>query len=318
MTFDCVFMGAPEFAANILASLLAWPGARIVGVFTQPDRACGRGQKCKPTPVKALALERGLAVYDPPHFKSGENVDHLRALSPDVLLVAAYGLILPQAVLSVPTLGAINVHTSLLPKYRGAAPIQRAILAGENFTGVTIMRVEEQLDSGPILMQRALAIGADESAGELETQLAALGARLLIETLERLARGQLSAIAQDHAKATYAAKVEKSEGRIDFNQPAQQVHNRIRAMTPRPGAYFDWSAPERGTALRLSLLPGRIGPELAPGAAAPGAIIGLQGEELAIACADRAYLVPCLQPAGKKVQSARAFACGYLSKLECR
>jgi len=318
MPFNCVFMGTPEFSASILSRLLAWPGCRISGVFTQPDRACGRGQKCKPTPVKALALEQGIAAYDPPHFKSQENIELLRALSPDVLLVAAYGLILPKAVLDVPKRGAINVHTSLLPKYRGAAPIQRAILAGENFTGVTIMRVEEQLDSGPILMQRAMAIGADESAGEVEMQLADLGSRLLIETLERLAQGKLSAIPQDHTQATYAAKVEKSEGRIDFNQPAQHVHNRIRAMTPRPGASFDWRAPDRDAPVRLSLLPGRIGPELAPGEASPGTILGLQGEELAVACADRAYLVPCLQPAGKKVQSARAFTCGYLNKLECR
>ncbi|MBF0480090.1 MAG: methionyl-tRNA formyltransferase [Desulfovibrionaceae bacterium] len=311
-------MGTPKFAASILSSLLAWPGCRITGVFTQPDRACGRGQKCKPTPVKILALDHGLPVYDPPHFKSQENMDLLRALSPDVLLVAAYGLILPRAVLDIPKLAAINVHTSLLPKYRGAAPIQRAVLAGETATGVTIMRIEEQLDSGPILMQRALAIGADESAGELEKQLADLGARLLMETLGRLGQGRVSAIAQDHGQATYAAKVEKSEGRIDFSRPAQQVHNRIRAMTPRPGAYFDWIAPGRDAPVRLSLLPGRIGSELSPGSFSPGTIIGLQGEELAIACSDRAYLVPCLQPAGRKVQGARAFACGYLSKLDCR
>jgi methionyl-tRNA formyltransferase len=318
MALDCVFMGAPRFAASILASVLAWPGARVVGVFTQPDRACGRGQKCQPTPVKVLALERGLAVYDPPHFKTEANVDLVRSLAPDVLLVAAYGLILPQTVLDVPRCGAINVHTSLLPKYRGAAPIQRAILAGENFTGVTIMRVEQQLDSGPILMQRALAIGENESAGEVEEQLADLGARLLIETLGRLVQGKSKAIAQNHTLATYAAKVEKSEGRIDFNQPAQEIHNRIRAMTPRPGAYFDWNAPNRKAPVRLALVPGRIGETIAPGSAAPGSILGLHGEELAIACADRAYLVPCLQPAGKKEQSARAFACGYLSKLACR
>jgi methionyl-tRNA formyltransferase len=317
MSLNLVYMGAPEFSAAILRAVLDWPGGAVSGVFTQPDRPCGRGQCCKPTPVKALALERGLPVFSPQNFKSDADVALLRGLAPDVLLVAAYGLILPQAVLDVPKYGAINVHTSLLPKYRGAAPIQRAVLAGDVFTGVTIMRVEHKLDSGPILMQRAMAVGENETAGEVESQLADLGSRLLTETLDRLIQGKLCAIAQDHSQATYAAKVEKSEGRIDFSQPAKLIHNRIRAMTPKPGAYFDWAAPGREPPLRLSLTPGRIGEDKDP-EIAPGTILGLTGEELAIACADKLYHLSCVQPAGKKMQNARAFACGYLSKLECR
>lgn len=310
MSLRLVFMGTPDFAATVLGHVLAWDGGEVVAVYTQPDRPCGRGQVCKPSPVKQLALERGLRVLQPVNFKSDADVEELRALKPDVLLVAAYGLILPQRVLDIPTHGAINTHASLLPKYRGAAPIQRAILAGEHATGMTIMRMEAGLDSGPMLLQRALKIAPSDTAQTIHDELAAMGGQMLVQALELLRQGKLTAIPQDHTKATHAPKLEKSEGEIDWDQPAWDIHNRARAMHPWPGAFFFWTKPgsER---LRLAVHPGRVGGAL-PKGAKPGDLLGLEDDMLAIACRDRVYLVPTIQPQGKRAMSATAFACGYL------
>jgi len=205
------------------------------------------------------------------------------------------------------------VHASLLPKYRGAAPIQRAILAGELVTGVTIMRMDPGMDTGPILLQRAMGIGVNETAEGLHDGLAELGGELLVEALERMGEGRLTVIPQDQAKATYAPRLIKAEGEIDWNRPALDVHNHIRAMHPWPGAYFYWQGPARKKPLRITVHPGRIGEELA-GDAAPGTILGLAGEDLSIACADRTYLVPKLTPEGKKTMDPEAFYNGYLNK----
>ncbi len=310
MRLRLVFMGTPEFAATVLGHVLGWDGGEVVAVYTQPDRPCGRGQICKASPVKELALSRGLRVLQPVNFKADSDVDELRALQPDVLLVAAYGLILPQRVLDIPTRGAINVHASLLPRLRGAAPIQRAILAGEHVTGITIMRMEAGLDSGPMLLQRALKIAPSDTAQIIHDELADMGGRMLVEALERLRQGTLTAIPQDHAKATHAPKLEKKEGEIDWDQPAWDVHNRVRAMHPWPGAFFAWQRPG-GEPLRLGIQPGRVGGPL-PADAKPGDFLGLDDGMLAIACRDRVYLVPALQPQGKRAMSATAFACGYL------
>lgn len=308
-----VFMGTPEFARVILQHVLAWPGGRVAAVYTQPDRPCGRGQVCQPTPVKALALEHGLPVFQPLDFKAAEDVEKLKELEPDYLLVAAYGLILPRSVLDIPRLGALNVHTSLLPKYRGAAPIQRALQAGERVTGVTVMRMAEGLDSGPILLQRSLMIGDADTAETLHDQLADLGGRLLAETLERARTGKLADIPQDEAKATYARKLSKEEGLIDFDRPARQVHDHVRAMHSWPGAYVFADLPGQKKPLRLTLIPGRLGPA-APDGVAPGTLLGLQGDALAFACQDRLYLVDAVKPEGKRLQTAQEFACGYLSR----
>ena len=197
-------MGTPDFAAEILKKLLAWDGGEVVAAYTQPDRPCGRGLECRPSPVKVLAEEHGVPVFQPENFKNREDIDQLAALEPDVLAVAAYGLILPQAVLDIPRLMPVNMHASLLPKYRGAAPIQRAIQNGEHATGITIMRMEAGLDSGPILLQRAVGIGMDEHAGEIHDQLADLGGVFLVEALDRLKAGTLPLIPQDNDVATYA------------------------------------------------------------------------------------------------------------------
>ena len=309
---NIVFMGTPDFAAASLKHLLAWGRSDIVGVYSQPDRPCGRGQICTPPAVKVAAMEAQLPVFQPLNFKTQADVDQLAALSPDLLLVAAYGLILPQTVLDIPRLGAINVHASLLPEYRGAAPIQRAIMDGRHVTGITIMRMEAGLDTGDILLQRSLAIGINDTAQSLHDELAEMGGRLLVEALEKMAQGRLVRIPQDNARATHAAKLSKNEGRIDWNQPALAVHNRIRGLFPWPGSWFDWSGMP-GKTLRLTVHPGSIGEER-PASAQPGDIIGVSDDNVLIACADRLYAVPTIKPANGKPLKGREFYCGYLSR----
>ncbi len=306
-----VFMGTPDFAASVLRTVLAWPRGTVAAVYTQPDRPCGRGQVCRPSPVKTLALEHGLPVLQPENFKRSETVADLAALAPDLLLVAAYGLILPCSVLDITKYGAFNVHASLLPKWRGAAPIQRSILNGDPATGITIMRMAEGLDTGDMLLQRALAIGIDDTAQTLHDELAEMGGEMLCEVMDRLLAGKLVAIPQNHDLATYAPKLRREEGRIDWSEPALAVHRRIRAMTPWPGAYFHLALPGREHPLRIALAPGRIGPEK-PSWAAPGDVIGIEDCALAIATADRVYLIDAITPQGKKSMDGRAFACGYL------
>lgn len=305
-------MGTPDFAAASLRHLLDWGGCDVVGVYSQPDRPCGRGQVCTPPPVKLLAMEHRLPVFQPLNFKSQADVDQLAALAPDLLLVAAYGLILPQSVLDIPRLGAINVHASLLPEYRGAAPIHRAIIDGRHVTGITIMQMEAGLDTGDILLQRSRAIGIDDTAQSLHDELADMGGRLLVEALEKMHQGRLVRIPQDHARATYASKLSKEEGRIDWNQPALTVHNRIRGLFPWPGSWFDWNGmPDR--TLRLTVYPGVIGEPL-PDGVTPGEVHGVAGDNVLIACADRLYAVPTIKPAGSKPLGGREFYCGYLSR----
>jgi len=307
-----VFMGTPDFAAASLRHLLAWDGCDVVGVYCQPDRPCGRGQVCTPPPVKILAMESRLPVFQPVNFKNQADVDQLAALAPDLLLVAAYGLILPQSVLDIPKFGAINVHASLLPEYRGAAPIHRAIVDGRHVTGITIMQMEAGLDTGDILLQRSRAIGIDDTAQSLHDELAEMGGRLLVDALDKMRQGRLVRIPQDHTRATYAAKLTKEEGRIDWNRPALTVHNRIRGLYPWPGSWFDWDGMP-GKALRLTVYPGVIGEPL-PAGIQPGEIHGVAGDSILIACADRLYAVPMLKPAGSKPLRGREFFCGYLSR----
>jgi methionyl-tRNA formyltransferase len=305
-------MGTPDFAAASLKHLLDWDGCEVVGVYCQPDRPCGRGQVCTPPPVKLLAMEHRLPVFQPLNFKSRADVDQLAALAPDLLLVAAYGLILPQSVLDIPRLGAVNVHASLLPEYRGAAPIHRAIIDGRHVTGITIMQMEAGLDTGDILLQRSRAIGIHDTAQSLHDELADMGGRLLVEALEKMGTGRLVRIPQDHAKATYASKLSKEEGRIDWNRPALTVHNRIRGFFPWPGSWFDWDGMP-GKTLRLTVHPGVVGEPL-PEGVRPGEIHGVAGDSVLIACADRLYAVPTVKPAGSKPLGGREFYCGYLSR----
>jgi methionyl-tRNA formyltransferase len=309
-----VFMGTPDFAAEALSTLLKFDAADVIGVYTQPDRPCGRGRQCKPSAVKQVALENDIPVYQPVNFKDQADVDQLAALEPDVLVVAAYGLILPQVVLDIPTILPLNIHASLLPRWRGAAPIQRSIENGDVVTGISIMKMEAGLDTGPVMVQRALRIGYNDHAGTIHDELAKLGGICICEALARLQTGAYDLKPQDDSLATYAKKLEKQEGEIDWSQPAEMIHNRIRAMYPWPGAFFDWTNPE-GKSLRLHVTPGEVSEESTP-QITPGTVLGEMDGKLAITTSDRIYLTPEVKPQGKKGMDATAFTCGYMK--ECK
>lgn len=319
-----VFMGTPDFAARILERLVQAPFVDLSAVFSQPDRPAGRGKKTAAPPVKLLAQEHGLRVLQPLNFKPGPEGDAafaaLRAFEPDVLVVAAYGLILPQRVLDVPRLMPVNVHGSLLPKYRGAAPVQRAIMSGDAVTGVTIMRMEAGLDTGPILMQRAVGIDINDTSATLMRELAEEGADLLLLALERLRAGALQAVAQDEARASHAPKLTKEEGLLDFSLPGKVLHARIRGLTPWPGPAMRLERegkapvtvmPEPGCFPLTASMREAVG--VADAGGAPGRIIGLADGALLVACGDGAYAFTRLKPAGGKSMDAAAFANGYLS-----
>ena len=308
------FMGTPDFAARILEHVLASPAVAVTGVWTQPDRPAGRGHTLTPPPVKVLAQAHQLPVFQPRNFRDEESVRQLSDLSPDVLLVAAYGLILPQVVLDIPRLMPLNVHASLLPRLRGAAPIQRAIMQGCTATGISLMRMEAGLDTGPVVRQKALAIGIDDTAATLHDQLAELGGRMLAQCLEALAGGAvLPMLPQNDSLATYAAKLSRENSRIEWNRPCLEIHAHIRGVTPWPGARVRLLRPD-GAETTLALAPGKPGPELSE-PAQPGALLGMEGDCLCVACADRVYLVPSLQPPGKPFMAARSFVNGHLRGL---
>ncbi|MBI9081222.1 MAG: methionyl-tRNA formyltransferase [Pseudodesulfovibrio sp.] len=305
-----VFMGTPDFAAEVLRIILAFDGAEVVGVYSQPDRPCGRGRQCKPSPVKMVALENDIDVYQPLNFKEQAAIDELAALKPDVLVVAAYGLILPQTVLDIPVIHPLNVHASLLPQWRGAAPIQRAIENGDVVTGISIMKMEAGLDTGPVMVQRALGIGYNDHAGTIHDELAKLGGICICEAMARVQTGAYALAPQDDTLATYARKLEKQEGEIDWNRPAKAIHNQIRAMYPWPGAFFEWENPD-GKTIRLNVTPGEVGEDETP-KIAPGTVLGEMDGKLGIATADKIYLTPEVKPQGKKAMDATAFSCGYM------
>ncbi len=234
------FMGTPDFALPSLAALA--DRHDLVGVFTQPDRKAGRGRRLQVSPVKAFAQERGIPVHQPRTFRDApEALDGLLALEAQVLVVAAYGLLLPPAVLEAAPGGALNVHASLLPRWRGASPVAQAILAGDAETGVSIMRMDAGLDTGPVLSRRAIPLPAEATTGSLTERLAELGAELLLETLPDWMQGRLEPEPQDEALATYAPRLHKSDGRLDWREPAGSLAGRVRAMSPWPGAFTDWS-----------------------------------------------------------------------------
>ena len=316
-----VFMGTPDFSAVILDQVLAWPGGEVVAVYTQPDRPAGRGKQMQAPPVKRLAVGHGLEVRQPLNFKNPADIAALAALKPDFLLVAAYGLILPQAVLDIPGLAPVNVHASLLPKYRGAAPIQRAVMNGDTETGIAIMRMEAGLDTGPVYAVRTLPIGPDDTAGDVHDALACLGGELLLETLPGIASGALVPAPQDNAAATYAPKLSKEDGRVDFNKTAREVHNQVRGVSPWPGAWCELHREtEAGEGLiRVRICPGQVAPaeyNAVHAAALPGTVLGVAGECLAVKCADGAYFIPQVCPSNSKMMAALEFACGYLHQAD--
>lgn len=230
-----VFAGTPEFAVPTLRALI--DRYQIIGVYTQPDRPAGRGRKLKASPVKALALAQDILVFQPASLKSPEVQRELADLNPDVMVVAAYGLILPQAVLDIPKYGCLNVHGSLLPRWRGAAPVQRAILAGDGESGVTIMQMDAGLDTGPMLAKDVLRIGENETAGELGQRIAQSGAKSMLHVLDDLLQDRLKPEIQDDSLATYASKIQKPEAQLDFTQDSVTLHNQVRAFNPVPVAF---------------------------------------------------------------------------------
>lgn len=231
-----VFMGTPDFALASLDKLIDG-GYEIAAVVTQPDRPKGRGKKLTPPPVKERALGAGLRVLQPERVKDSGFIEALKELSPDIIIVVAYGQILPEEIINLPAMGCINVHASLLPKYRGAAPINWCIINGESRTGVTTMYMDKGMDTGDILLQRETEIGENETASELHERLAALGADLLLETLEGLQRNEVERKAQDHSAATYAPQLDRETGRVDWNSDAKSIYNLIRGTNPWPGCY---------------------------------------------------------------------------------
>ncbi len=233
-------MGTPEFAVPTLENLVR-SGARVAGVYTQPDRPSGRGKKTATSPVKAFAESKGLPIFQPATLSTNEVRAEFEALHPDVLVVAAYGLILPKWTLALPPHGVLNVHPSLLPRHRGSAPVANAILQGDEETGVTVMLVEPKVDSGPVLRTRSAGIGPRETTGELTGRLASIGAGLLVETLRDWIRGLVEPMTQDETLATYSRKVMKADGEIDWTLPALEIDRKIRAYDPWPGSFTIWA-----------------------------------------------------------------------------
>ena len=292
-------MGTPEFATPALRAMLD-AGVDVAAVITRPDRPAGRGQEPAASPVKRHAVERGLPLFQPAKIKDPEAVQYVQRLSPDVIVVVGYGQIIPPAVFEAPPLGAINVHASLLPKYRGAAPIQWAIANGETVTGVTTMRIEAGLDTGDTLLQREFPIGPEETAPELSARLAVAGAELLVETLRGLKRGGVTPRRQNAAEATYAPILKKEDGRIDWNRSAREIANRVRGFDPWPGAYTTF----RGQLLHLRRVRATEGP------AAPPGTLAVDGPALRAATGQGWLAVLELQPEGKRRMTAAEFING--------
>ena len=291
-----VFAGTPEFAAHALRAILA-AGHQVMLVLTQPDRPSGRRMVLRQSPVKDVAQACGIEVFQPPTLKDAVAQERVRCVQADAMVVAAYGLILPQSVLDMPRFGCINIHASLLPRWRGAAPIQRAILAGDAETGVCIMQMEAGLDTGPVLHGARLPIAVDETAGTLHDNLAGLGARLIVETLAKL---PCAATPQPEEGVTYAAKIEKAEALLDWRLPAVQLERRIRAFNPFPGA----SAILDGLAVKVWRA------ALAEAAAPPGTVISAGRDGIVVACGEGGLCLTELQKAGGKRLPVAQFLSG--------
>jgi methionyl-tRNA formyltransferase len=299
-----VFAGTPEFSVPCLEACRA-SGADVVAVYTQPDRPAGRGRKLTPSPVKQAATAAGIPVEQPESLKSEEARATLAAYKPDLMVVVAYGLILPRKVLAIPRLGCWNVHASVLPRWRGAAPIQRAILAGDNESGVDLMQMEAGLDTGPVLLERRTPISRDDTGGSLHDRLAALGADVLTEGLSRVIAGEtLVSHAQPEEGVTYAHKLDKAEAKLDFTRPAMELERQVRAFDPWPVAEGEVS----GEMLRI------WSARAIDGEGAPGAVLGMSRDGIDIACGEGALRVMALQRAGGK----RITAADYLNAMKTR
>jgi methionyl-tRNA formyltransferase len=294
-----IFMGTPEFAVPSLEACTSL--GEVALVVTQPDRPRGRGQKVTPSPVKAWANARGIAVAQPEKLKGTDFDQELTRLRPDVIVVAAYGKILPAAILAVPARGCVNVHASLLPRYRGAAPIQWAIASGEAETGISLMRMEAGLDTGPVISQRAIPITQDETGGSLSGKLSLLGAQMLREDLPRYVAGSVAAVPQDSAKATLAPLIKKEDTLLDFRRPAVELERRIRAFAPDPG-----------TSMLIGGQPHKVWKaRVVPGSGAPGEVLHAGTEGLHVGTGEEALEILELTPPGRRRMQAVDFLAGH-------
>ena len=304
MKSKLIFMGTPEFAVPILAALIKQP-YNVIAVYTQPDKQAGRGQKLGASPVKELALHSNITVIQPPSLKTPEEVAKMKELAPDVVVVAAYGKIIPQGILSVPQHGFLNVHPSLLPQYRGATPIPSAILNGDTVTGMTIMLLDAGMDSGAIFKQREVSVTAEDTTGSLSARLAAVGTELLLEVLPLWLEGSIKPQPQQHDQATYTRTITKDDGRIDWQQSAVEVDRKIRAYNPWPGCYTYW----RGKNLKII----QAIPVLGETSGIPGNVIALPGSPgvvLGVECGKDILGLLRIQMEGKREISAQEFVRG--------
>jgi methionyl-tRNA formyltransferase len=297
-----LFMGTSPFALPVLRALHTSSGCDILGVVTQPDRPQGRGGKVSMSPVKQLAMELALPVYQPEKVRAREFVQTVRDLAPDALVVAAFGQIVPQRMLDIAPLGNINVHGSLLPRWRGAAPMQYALMAGDAETGVTTMQMAAGLDTGDILLQASLSLSDDDTLGTLEPKLAELGASLLLDTLAHLAAGDCPRLPQDESLVTLAPSLPPDIGLLDWTRPARDLHNLVRGVTPRPGAYTLWQG-RRLKVWHTSLVP-------ATSAVRPGVVESIDAQGILIGTGEGALLLREVQPESKGRMDAAAWARG--------
>ena len=298
-----IFAGTPEFALASLAALVD-SGVVPVAVLTQPDRPAGRGKRLKASPVKRYAEARGIPVMQPVTLRDDEIVAALSALQPDLMVVAAYGLLLPQSVLDIPARGCLNVHASVLPRWRGAAPIQAAILAGDETSGVSLMSMKAGLDCGPGFVSEEVSIGADETAGELLERLAKLGAETLVANLEDILDRKISPVSQDESAATYAPKIRTSDARLDWSLPATELERRVRAYNPVPGAFFFAHDEKAKGAARIKCWRATLLTDLD---AVPGTVISCGRAGVVIACGSGGLGLLELQMPGKRRAQAREF-----------
>jgi len=298
-----VFLGTPAFAVPTLDALLG-SRHRVVAVLTRPDRPRGRGQRMFDAPVKARAAAAGIPVLQPDRLRDPAFVESLAALRADLGVVAAYGAMLPESVISAPRLGTINVHASLLPRYRGAAPVHRAIIAGERETGVTIMRIVKRLDAGPMLASVTRSIGREETSVDVERDLAHLGAALLVEIADGLAEGSVAETPQDEDAATYAPRLTKDDGAIDWSWPAARIHDLIRGLHPWPHAFSFLDG-------RRFILIASTADGLTASSDAPGTIVESEGDRLVVATGNGALRLLQIQPEGKRSMSVRDFLAGH-------
>lgn len=298
-----VFMGTPDFAVGSLAALSEWGKHEIVGVVTQPDRPKGRGNKMLMTPVKEYALSKGYEVYQPQKVKTPEFVQILRQMQPDLIVVAAFGQLLSQEILSMPKYGCINVHASLLPKYRGAAPIQYAIIKGETESGVTIMQMDIGMDTGAMLDKVVVPIGENTTMGELHDELKIKGAELLLTVIDKIEAGNVVAVPQNNEEATYATLLDRSMERIDWSKSAQEVHNLIRGFNPAPSTFT--SLPN---GKNLKIWCSRLTDKTSE--AAPGTVVEVGKRSFCVACGSGVVEITEVQPESKKRMPAQVFING--------